>query len=90
MIFNEEDIMKFYQLLSRYDITAPNVGIVGTKEVFNRKIHDILNMHRKNRCRIMVNEDRTLYRVIINDMEYCYIHIRQPQDLIGRRFRKFM
>ena len=90
MELNEEDVIKFYEFLSRRDLTSPNIGVVGTNKKFRNYIKNILNRFKKLDCRIMKNADGTVYRIMYNDIEYCYVHIRHTYDLRGWTFRKFV
>lgn len=88
MRFEEEDIIKFYELLARYDETSPNIGIVGSKKKFDTYVKRALKNIKYTA--VYKNEAGTKYTVLLGDVEYTFIHIRDTIDLKGYYFRKFV
>lgn len=91
MKLSKEDIIKFYELLSRYDLTSPNIAVVGDKRKFNRQMKEVYKKFKnKPNCKIIINENKTKYIILLGDIEITYIHIQQFSDMIGLKFRKFI
>lgn len=88
MIFEEEDVIKFYELLKHYNKISPNIAIIGSKKKFNNYVKETL----KNIDYDVVykNEIGTKYTILKGDMEYTFIHVRDTIDLKGNYFRKFI
>lgn len=91
MEITEHDIKMFYTLLTRYDKTSPNIGVVGSYEKCSRQLKEIINIYTKEHIPVKINKDEGIYRVITKDgIETTYIRIRDINDLRGRTFRKFI
>ena len=90
MELNEDDIIKFYELQSRYDPIAPNIAIVGKKERYKKFIKRYIEDFKKPTDKIYLNFENGVCRIISDDIEYNFIHIRDLHDLRGYKFRKFI
>lgn len=87
MEINEEDVIKFYELQSRYDPIATNIAIVGNKARYKNYVKRYLEDYKG---KVLMNIDKGITRIFINDVEYSLIHIRNTIDLRGYKFRKFI
>lgn len=91
-MLTEEDIIKFYELLGRYDIKSPNVGIVGDHNKFRRFVKDIVKKYKdkKKDIRIICSDSGNKYTILVDDIEISYIKITTLHDLRGYKFRKYL
>lgn len=89
-MFTREDIRKFYELYMRYDTTSNNIGVVD-KHRFE-EIYKLMKERYKDNpnVRIMLNEERTKLTVLEKEIDTTFILIRDPQDMRGRFFRKYI
>lgn len=90
MEFEDDDVIKFYDLHNSFNLASFNIGVVGSDRKFRLYMRQVLDKFKKLNCRIIKNETGSLYRIIYGDVEYCYIHIQNSLDLRGRTFRKFV
>lgn len=89
-MFSHEDIVKFYQLLIRYNPASNNIGVV-EKDKFQRLFRLIKKEYKnKPNVRIILNTDKTKFTILENELETTYILIQKPEDMIGRFFRKYI
>ena len=90
MELTDRDAQIFYQLFIRYNPISPNIGIIGNSKKFEQYIKKVLAEFKNTGARIIVSENKKVYRILINDIEYTYIHITDTTDLRGRTFKKFI
>ena len=87
MELQEEDVIKFYELLSRYDKLSPNIGIIGNRKKFERIVKQQLKSINYD---AVYSDGKRKYTFLKDEIEYTYIHIRDTIDLRGYKFRKFI
>lgn len=89
-MFTHEDLVKFYLLYSHYDIASNNIAVID-RDKFNR-IFRLIKKECKNKVntRLILNETKTKFTIIENELETTYVYIETPQDLRGRFFRKYI
>lgn len=93
MKLSKDDLVKFYELNHRLSENSPNVGIIGDRKTFRRKIKEILKVSGISNRRtnsVFVSDGGNRLTIIINDIEVTYIQIETLQDLRGRYFRKYI
>lgn len=89
-MFTHDDLVKFYMFHIHYNIASNNIGVID-KDKFNRLFRMIKRENKNNfNVRIILNEDKTKFTILENDMETSYIYIETPQDLRGNYFRKYI
>lgn len=94
-VITKNDIVKFYMLLNHYNITSPNIAVIGTKKDFEIYIKKIMQKYKNKKgafARIL--HDKAI--IIYNEIETTYINIQKTSDLCEEKtsrslyFRRFI
>lgn len=89
------DVTRFYELLSHYNITSNNIGIVGTTNKFNKYMKKIIKKYKNNK-KVFIKILNNKVVIIDDDIEITYINIQYMNDLIDKKtdrniyFKKFL
>ena len=84
------DVVKFYELYNHFDIISRNIGIIGDNNKYQKYLSSIITSLQGKPIRIINNELNTKCTILIDDIEYTYIHIQDYKDMYGKKFRKFV
>ena len=89
-MFTHEDLVKFYKLLLRYNPTSNNIGVIDKNKF--KEIYEITRKEYKDKSNVkmILNNERTKFTILHNEIETTYILIEKDQDMIGRFFRKYI
>ena len=88
MKLTQNDLIIFYDLLQHYNITSPNIAVIGNEKEFKKKMKAILKAN-KDYDSIYQSKTKPLkYIIIKNDIEQTYINIQTTDDLKDIYFRK--
>lgn len=90
MKLTKQDLINFYDLLNHYNITSPNIAIIGTEKEFKQKMKAILKSKKDYDILTYSEETIPKYTIIKNGIEQTYIHIEKTDDMKGLYFKKFM
>ena len=83
------DPVKFYLLHNHFDAAAPNIGILGDYDKFKEITQAYIQDADKNAV-IIKSKDKPIVRIIDDTIETSYVFIQTSEDLIGKKFRKYL
>ena len=89
MELNKNDLIKYWELKSHQKETSSNIGIIGDKKYFKKKMKVILKAI-KHYDFMFANKELTKYTMINNGIETTYIQIEKLDDLGNTYFKKYM
>lgn len=89
-MLTEEDAIKFYEMLNRYNKLSPNIAVLGSYKRFKSVITKLKLKCKLNRVPVKLNQDKTKLSIMYNDEVINYIHVELFQDMTGLCFRKFI
>lgn len=90
MKLTQNDLIIFYDLLHHYNITSPNIAIIGNEKEFKKKMKAIIKANKDYDVLYQTKTKPLKCTIIKNDIEKTYIHIEQTDDMKELYFRKFI
>lgn len=91
MKLNEDDVVKFYTFLQRYNEGSPNIGVTGKKSRFDNIIKVLYKDYKKNKnAKIIINPQRTKITILEDGQEKSYVYIGNSDNMTGYKFRKYI
>ena len=89
MKLDKEDIIKYWELKEHQNDISSNIGIIGDKKYFKKKVKAILKK-LKHYDFMYANKELTRFTIINNRIETTYIQLENLEDLKDMYFKKYL